>query len=328
MSKRFSNQHACEALACVFIVWSSIAAPATTSQPPEMPKALIADPAPQGVRIDEHGVFANYFAAPGAGKHPGILALGGSEGGLGTGSMRDAKALQAHGFNVLQLAYFGASGEPAELAKVPMETFERGFAWLASRSEVDAGRIGIVGASKGAEAALLFASRRPQLKVVIVGMPSSVVWQGISFTPGAKSSWSIGGHDLPYLPYVPSADHSIYAGFAGGLKALEAHPDAVIPVENIQGPIVLICGKADTLWPSCPMAEQATERLKAKRFHFPVELFEYDDAGHGVFGPPLDRSDAKYPTLGSLGGSDDGNNDARKESWTHVLSMLDRALKQ
>jgi dienelactone hydrolase len=303
------------------------AGPAATS-PPQMPKPQISDPGPQGVRIDEAGVFANYFAAPGPGKHPAIIVLGGSEGGLGTGSMRDAKALQAHGFNALQLAYFGAPGEPDELASVPLETFDRGLAWLKSRPEVDGSRIGLEGASKGSEAALLFASRSPDIKVVAVGMPSSVVWQGISFTPAARSSWMTGGQAIPFLPYVAGGGYGdIYGGFDRGLKALDSHPDAVIPAERINGSVMLVCGKADTLWPSCPMAEQMAARLKAKGFRHRVELLEYDDAGHGVFGPPVPRDDPKYPTLGSLGGSMDGNNAARGDSWPRLLALLDEALK-
>jgi dienelactone hydrolase len=311
------------ALYGAFVVMNVVGASA------QVPKPQVSDPAPQGVRIDEAGIFANYFSAAGGGKHPGIIVLGGSEGGLGTGSMRDAKALQAHGFNALQLAYFGAPAEPEALANVPLETFDRGLAWLKSRPEVDAGLIGVVGASKGSEAALLFASRTPEIKVVAAGMPSSVVWQGITFTPEAKSSWSVGGQGLPFLPYVPSSDYKdIYGGFANGLKALHEHSGALIPVEMIHGAVVLVCGKADTLWPSCPMAEQVAARLKVKHFRFRVELLEYQDAGHAVFGPPLERSDPKYPTLSSVGGSVDGNNNARADSWSHLLALLDEVLKR
>ncbi|HEX5262377.1 MAG TPA: acyl-CoA thioester hydrolase/BAAT C-terminal domain-containing protein, partial [Phenylobacterium sp.] len=156
----------------------------------QAPRPQLANPAPEGVRVNEAGVFANYLPASGRGKHPGMIVLGGSEGGLGTGSLRDAKALQAHGFNVLQLAYFGAPEEPDDLADIPLETFDRGLAWLKARSEVDSRRIGVEGASKGAEAALLFAARRPEIKAVVVGMPSSVVWQGLRFTGPATSSWT------------------------------------------------------------------------------------------------------------------------------------------
>jgi dienelactone hydrolase len=75
------------------------------------------------------------------------------------------------------------------------------------------------------------------------------------------------------------------------------------------------------------MAEQVAALLKAKHFRFRVELFEYDDADHAVFGPPLERNDPKYPTLNSVGGSMDGNNAARKDSWSRSLALLDQVLK-
>lgn len=38
-----------------------------------IPKPELADPDPEGVRIDENEVFANYFPGDGAGKHPAII---------------------------------------------------------------------------------------------------------------------------------------------------------------------------------------------------------------------------------------------------------------
>jgi dienelactone hydrolase len=74
------------------------------------------------------------------------------------------------------------------------------------------------------------------------------------------------------------------------------------------------------------MAEQVVARLSAKGFKQSVELLEYADAGHGVFGPPVDPTNPAYPTLGGLGGTPDGNNKARQDSWPRVLVFLDQAL--
>lgn len=305
------------------------AEPAKQSAALQMPGPVIADPAPQGVRISEAGVFANYFAARGAGKHPGIIVLGGSEGGLGTGSMRVAKALHAHGFDVLQLAYFGVPGAPHALAKIPLETFDRGLSWLKARPEVEANRIGLEGASRGAEAALLYASRTPDIKAVVVGMPSSVVWQGMNFAGSATSSWTDGGQSIPFLPYGPVTNYNdIYGAFANGLKAQDKHADAIIPVEKINGPVMLVCGEADTLWPSCAMSEEIVARLRAMHFRFGVQLLKYKDAGHAVFGLPVDRNDPEFSTLGSIGGSVAGNEAAREASWPHALALFDEALKK
>ena len=229
---------------------------------------------------------------------------------------------------MLQLAYFGAPGTPDGLVNVPLETFSRGIAFLQTQPGVDGARIGLIGGSKGAEAALVGAAREPAIKAVVVGMPSSVMWPGISYSSGMKASWTAKGEPLPFLPYAFGSDYrNIYGAYDNGLKALDQHRDAVIPVETINGPVMLVCGKADTLWPSCPMAEQVADRLKARGFKHPVQLLEYADAGHAVFGPPVDSANPAYPTLGSLGGSADGNNTARKDDWPRAMAFLDAALR-
>jgi hypothetical protein len=137
--------------------------------------------APEVVRAEvrEDGLVATLFTPPGDGPHPGIIVLGGSEGGLGEGR---AALLASHGYATLALAYFGIEELPEELIEIPLETFDAGLDWFAAQDAVDAERVAMMGASKGAEAALLVASRRPEVRAVVAYMPSNVVWQGISFT--------------------------------------------------------------------------------------------------------------------------------------------------
>ncbi len=297
-------------------------ATSASAQIPKAPPIVISDPAPDGVRVDANGVFGNYFAAKTPGRHAGVLVLGGSEGGLGKGAMREATELQKEGFDVLQLSYFGAPGEPAMLVGVPLETFTRGLAYLRAQPGVDPRRIGILGGSKGGEAVLIVAAREPGIKAVVSTMPSSVSWPGINYAPTMSPSWTVEGKPLPYLPYAfgPST-HSVFDIYNDGLKAVDANPEAVIPVEKITGAIMLVCGEADTLWPSCPMSDQIAARLKAKGRPAPI-ILRYADAGHAVFGPPVDKSSPYYASLGSLGGSPEGNAAARNDDWPRAVAFL------
>src|SRR6185437_8781235 len=102
-----------------------------------VPPVQMTDPGPQGRRIGEDGLIANYFPPAGKTPAPGVLLLGGSEGALGSGSTQIAKGLQASGFAVLQLSYFRAPGQPAKLEGVPLEVFDRGLAWLGRQPGVD-----------------------------------------------------------------------------------------------------------------------------------------------------------------------------------------------
>jgi uncharacterized protein len=62
----------------------------------------------EGAPVDD-GLFGNYFPAPA--RDPGILMLGGSEGGLTQAAAATARELQSEGFSVLQLSYFRAPGQ-------------------------------------------------------------------------------------------------------------------------------------------------------------------------------------------------------------------------
>lgn len=300
--------------------WTAAAVAATLAgiapaQPPAgMPPPQLVEPSAGGVRVAEDGLVANWYAQPGerASAVPAVLLLGGSEGGLGAGAAR-----QAAGFAVLQLAYFGAPGLPSKLDLVPLETFDRALAWLGRQPGVDPARVAVVGASKGAEAALLIASRHPELHAVVAGAPSAAVWPGIDLSGGeTHSSWTVAAKPMPYLRYG-TAGSSIFGGYSAGLAALPAHPEAAIPVARITAKLLLVCGRADALWPSCPMAEQVQRAMRGR-----ATVLEYDAAGHALFGPPVPTGSAGYQGLGALGGTAEGNNRARADAWPRVLAFL------
>jgi dienelactone hydrolase len=293
------------------------------TRPPK--PAKIAEPGPTGRRIDTGGLFANYFPAPGAGRHPGVLLLGGSEGGLGEDPKAQALLLQAQGFSTLHLAYHNAPGKPANLVNVPLEDFYRGLDWLKRQPGVDANRIGIVGYSKGAEAGLLVATRYPGIRAVVLGMPSSVVWDGLSgvntIIGSFSSSWSEQGTPVAHLAYKgrPASD-SLLPVFVNGLKELDRNSGAAIPVEQYKGRLMLICGEVDKLWPSCPMTDQIAARARMAGASQPIVL-RYKDAGHGVMGAPytIPKTAKRWS---SLGGTLAGNSAARADSWPKIVAFL------
>lgn len=298
---------------------------------PFAPPVTIADSGETGRRVTDDGLFANYYPAAGKGKHAAILILGGSEGGLANSVVRAAKALQAEGYSVLQLAYFGAPGQSDSLQMVPLELFDRALDWLKARGEVDAERIAIMGGSKGAEAALIVAARRPELRAVVAGMPSSVAWQGVDpnfmnyIVDPPGGSWSLDGKPIPYLPYVQEYSPNLLALYSNSLAQLPNHQDAIIPIEKSKAAVLLICGKDDQLWPACTMAEQVRARAAAHGGPA-VTVLAYDDAGHAVYGVPVEKTNPRYNALDSVGGTDDGNNAARIDGWPKILEHLKAAL--
>jgi dienelactone hydrolase len=293
---------------------------------PLAPPVQVAEPGATGLRIDEADIFANYYPSPNGNKGATILVLGGSEGGLGLSTKRTALVLQSEGFSVLQLAYHRAPHQPKNLELVPIEAFERALDWLKLQSNVDPEKIGVFGISKGAEAALLVSTIRPNdIKAVAAGAPSSVMWTGVNWSYGGasfKPSWSYGDEALPALR-TGQYDHSlgILSLYVNGLKNLEAYPDTIISVERTSAPILLVCGEADTLWPSCPMSRQIQNRAEAKGGPL-VNILAYENAGHSSVGTPIARGEIRYEKLGSLGGTAEGNAYARSDSWPKLVDFF------
>ena len=286
-----------------------------------VPPVEIVEPGPTGRRVSESGMLGNFHPGRGTGRRPALLMLGGSEGGIGEGSKRTALALQAEGFSVLSLSYHRAPGQPPHLELIPLETFEAAISWLQLQAEVDSGRIGIIGVSKGAEAALLAATRDARIKAVVAAAPSSVAWQGSSFDRDGDfaSSWSERGRPLAHLSYGRWKWWTQMSPIlAESLKTLPRNPGAAIPIERTVAPVLLVCGEADTLWPSCPMARQLADR--ARRHGRPATtLLAYPLAGHSAFGLPRRPGE-------EAGSGSEANNRARIDGWPRVIAFLKSAL--
>jgi len=302
---------------------SALASPAQAQQQPAPPAAQ----EPQGAPVRDHGLVGTWFPPASGKRGPVLLVLGGSEGGE-QGSKRIGAAFAAQGYGVLSLAWFKAPGLPEQLQEVPLEYFGKALDWLKTQPLADPGRVGLYGISKGGEAALLLASRRPEIKAVVAAVPSSVVWQGINFADytSVKSSFSLGGKPVAYLPYDMTQPFvSVLDLYQRSLKTIAAHPDAVIPVERIAGPVLLLSAKSDTLWPSSEMADQVMARLDAKGFRHAHEHIAYPDAGHGATVPTLAVSPANAG-VHNMGGTETGNAFARSDAWARMMTFYRKAL--
>jgi uncharacterized protein len=301
----------------------------------ELPPIRIAEPGAGGQRVMLGDVPANYFPVSGPGRHPAIMLLGGSEGSLRELRNVYARALAAKGYAVLYPGYYMTREDNRSFNMVPLETFDAALAWMKARPDVDAGRIGIIGHSKGGEAALLIASRHPEIKAVVAAMPSDIVWQGFDFnaTDMSKfnSSWSAGGKPLPFAKYKLLSwyqwfsEDALLKMYRQSWEQAASSPDAAIPVAKIAGDVLLICGGQDLIWPSCPMAKAAKQRFDAggKRS---ATLLAYSDAGHFGFGPTENLHESDQRALGGTGGTAETEMAARRDQWPKLLAFLDGAL--
>ena len=309
-------------------------ASAPAGQAAQPPRSRGADAPPGVTRSDVRGddLYGAFYAPNNASHRPALLLLGGSEGGLDVISAM-ATSFAQEGFAVLALAYFGEEGLPATLENIPLEYFDRALDWLAQQPQVDAARVGVLGWSRGSEAALLLAARRPDVKAVVGVAPSGVVWQGLYYgndrAPGP--AWTLRGKPLPALEpdtssYLPNA--TLVGLFLPRFDALQVRADAHIPVERVRGGILLISGGRDAVWPAARFADHLAGRLQALDHGGRFTHLHYPDAGHAVLvgdpeGPMARAVGAAHP---AMGGTPAANIAAWQDSWPRTLSFLHREL--
>jgi uncharacterized protein len=281
--------------------------------------------------LHEPGIDAVFACADGDRPLRGVLALGGSDGGVPT---YWARLLAPEKFACLAMAYFNTPNTQPALTEVPLERLEKALRWLREQPEVamSDGRVGVLGVSKGGELALLLAATFPDLVGPVVAYtPSSVVWQGIDYRerlPPLRSSWSLGGRPLPFvpLPRGVAPEHSergssflpIYdRGLDGGVDAA-----AVIPLERAVGPVLLISGGDDRMWPAARMCRMLVDRMRAHGREQDVTHLSFPAAGHVLFRWVPDAPAGAPPMPVDLGGSESAAEQAHAIAWPKVVATL------
>ncbi len=290
--------------------------------------------------VDQPGVRGVFAHPDTPGPWPAVVAFGGSSGGLGP-SVGWAPALAREGFAVLAIAYFGAPGLPPVLENIEVEVVERAIAWLIDGHHVDGDRLGVMGISRGSELAVLASVLLDRVGPVVAFAPSGIVWSALG--PGGPvdaPAWTFRGEPLPYVamrltggvhPGRPGVPFALRPLFDEILVDPSRWSDAEIAVERAKGPILLVSGEADAMWPSTPMAELIEQRAAARGFAHDVVHLRYPDAGHAGGGVPDSPAeiDIVHPLTGmtySLGGTKEGNAAARAGSWPRVVEFLRAAL--
>ena len=278
------------------------------------------------------GLATGTFACPDSGgPFPAVLALGGSDGGTPDYFLN---LLVPEGFAVFALIYWGTPETQFNMAEIPLERVEAGLRWLSSQPDVQprGGRVGIVGASRGGELGLLAASTFPELVGPVVAYtPSSVVWMGVDFAEPSRvcSSWSWNGDSVPYVPIprdvTPAQTPqglSMLPMFEAGLQNKTAVEQAGIPVERATGPLMLVSGGDDRVWPTGRMCQMMVERMTARGRAGDVVHHHYPAAGHMLFpySLPSDGSTPPFPV--ALGGTAEADADAHASVWPEVVAHL------
>ena len=144
-------------------------------------------------------------------------------------------------------------------------------------------------------------------------------------------SWSFHGKELPYTSFglekfplgrvlrksLAMRELTMYDLYLPVVQ--NPNPDAVIRVEKITGPVLLISSKMDTMWTSELAAKQVMSRLREHNFSYPYQHLSYDYGSHLFV--PVELSLAKF-FVGDRGKYKELSRKARMDSLEKTLEFV------
>jgi dienelactone hydrolase len=302
------------------------------------------DPSVRKTPLGGQDVSGNLFIPRGSGPFPALIILG-SQGGPPPDSF--VAQFANKGYAALGLAYYKSYGLPDYNSNIPLEYFIKAINYLKGRSDNDPGRIGIVGDTFGGTAALLVASKNPDLKGVASIMGSGVLFQSSDtgvYQTNSASPFTFEGKPLPFIPIDaprPSAqDLQTQYFLKAFLGSLFRQPSAVvdsatIDVSKIQGAIIMFAGLDDQFMGSSYLLGLSYNRLAKEGAASTYDLFIYNGVGHtlginGLPNTPCTSQIAFLPNLNiyfPMGGIPWLTTFAQSDSWSRLFEFLDKNVK-
>lgn len=135
----------------------------------------------------------------------------------------------------------------------------------------------------------------------------------------ARASFVVGDDGCVELASQVASGEPVELGlaFLEGLADAEAVAAAAIPVERIQGPVLLVSAGQDKGWPSRALSEIAVDRLRRAGHPYPVEHLVYEATELASQGPGV---------LLASGGTPEANASARADAWLRTRQFLSQHL--
>jgi dienelactone hydrolase len=246
-------------------------------------------------------VHGTLFVPAGTEPAAAVLVIGGSGG---SEPSYVGEALAREGMTAMSVAYFARPGLPGQLRGIRLEYFATALEILRAALPSPRVPVAVTGMSRGSEAAMLTAICAPgAVQGVVATVPANVI--AGSHPPGGPA-WLLNGKPLPYADR-PGPQHE--------------NPDALIPVERVPGPVLLIAAGADQVWPCAAMARALSARLRQHGDPHGHTVLDYPDAGHclGYLIPRLP------PGLVPPGLTDHpADQIARADAWPRTVEFLRR----
>jgi hypothetical protein len=192
--------------------------------------------------------------------------------------------------------------------------------------------------SKGAEQALILASRYHIFKRVAVWAPHAYCFQGLAFKN--VSSWTYEGKSLPYIQlknrwllangfkcFLKNEPFGFTNTYVRGLEAAKNKQAARIRVEDMNADLLMFTSKQCNIWNTYDGSVQIMDTLRKCNFPQFYDLVVYEDAGEPYYVPyviPAGETTAKMaPRLVlSMGGTLEGNALAKEDAWVRTIEFF------
>jgi hypothetical protein len=283
----------------------------------------------------QEGVIGTLYQPEHSAPVPGVLVIGGSDGGPGAPGV--ATLLASHGFTALSLSYFGVPGLPPTLESIPLEYFQKALLWMRSQPDIDARSVAIYAESRGTEAALFTAAEDPRVGAVVARSPSFAFWSGVTkaHLPG-KAAWTYRGQPQAHIANTLYPDFILtYLWDKATGKPVRQTPlfledlahktgqDTIaIPVEKIHASLMLLAGADDQIWPSALMAEQIMRRRRLHGSAYRDQSVTFADVGHSIPYVYLPTRGNWRDSPFAIGGTPEGMAKAEASAWPQILDFL------
>ena len=269
-----------------------------------------------------------------------LITLAGFEGGhLPEKSL---KSLANEGYDILSLAYAAPPPVlPNTFEEIPIEYLAKAVAWIRAQNKYKFHKVVIIGVSKGAELALLYGSFYQNIDGIIAYSPSCILLPAIASTQTStanKSPWSYQYKSLPFAP-IKKVDANtksvVYKNYiTPWLSNTKILKKAMIQVERIDCPMLLLIGQNDQMWDAVKMSQLIQYKMEASFKPHRVKKQVFENAGHRFFWFG-DEEDLPEKTMTiwqkklvnqsyqfQLGGTHDGNRAAMQKSQKEVFKFL------
>ena len=259
--------------------------------------------------------------------HKGVvISFGGSEGSI---NEHMAEYLTSAGYEVVAVYYFGQKDQPQAGESIGIELYEEIYSYIFENCK-NTDTITILGASKGAQLALLISTYYDSVDNLILLAPSAYITPSDKL--GSNSSWTFEGKEIEYLngktikPLIMSMVNVVLNKPQDQLVYMEElmnkstnREAARIKSENSDAEMLLFYGGDDRMLHAKSSSYLIKEKAKNQ-----VTIHGYEKAGH-AFGSPSIINDEENPFITILNGGDvDSNIEADLDSKKIIIETLEK----